>query len=122
MRLFKVSEAYLKSIQSIDPFIPQNDCLVGIIYRLYDYIYFVPMDRDDENDYDTSGNVKNSPPFMIRMKDNTGTKCYGKCLISNMFAVPYKDLVPLQNADFNNAYEKKIEYSNDNLAQLIKDN
>lgn len=119
MRLFKVSKAYLNSIQMIDKFIPKNENLVGTIYRLNGYIYFLPVNRDDENDYDADGHVKHSLPFMIRMTEETGMKCYGKCLISNMFAVPYKDLVPLTKKEFNYAYEKRIEYLKRNKTRIL---
>lgn len=119
MRLFKVSKAYLNSIQMIDKFIPKNENLVGTIYRLNGYIYFLPVNRDDENDYDADGHVKHSLPFMIRMTEETGMKCYGKCLISNMFAVPYKDLVPLTKKEFNYAYEKRLEYLKRNKTRIL---
>lgn len=119
MRLFKVSKAYLNSIQKIDKFIPKNDNVVGTIYRLNGYIYFLPVDRDNQNDYETDGYVKHSLPFMIRMSDETGKKCYGKCLISNMFAVPYKDLVPLTKNEFNTAYEKRIGYLKRNKSRIL---
>lgn len=119
MRLFKVSKMYLNSIQKIDKFIPKNDNLVGTIHRLNGYIYFLPVNRDDKTDYDADGCVKHSLPFMIRMTDETGMKCYGKCLISNMFAVPYKDLIPLTSNEFNAAYEKRIEYLKKNKTRIV---
>ena len=119
MRLFKVSKMYLNSIQKIDKFIPKNDNLVGTIHRLNGYIYFLPVNRDDKTDYEADGCVKHSLPFMIRMTDETGMKCYGKCLISNMFAVPYKDLIPLTSDEFNTAYEKRIEYLKKNKTRIV---
>ena len=43
MRLFRVTKDYLKEIQKISLFIPQQEEVLGTVLRINGYIYFLPI-------------------------------------------------------------------------------
>ena len=122
MRLFHITKQYLIEIIQIDKYILQQENVVGTIVRLNGYIYFLPILKADESDYDNNGIVKSSTPFLMRMLDTTTQKCIGKFMFSSMFAVPYKELVPVVKSELNdkllNLYNKRIEYIKKNKYRI----
>ena len=51
MRLFRVTKDYLKEIQKISSFIPQQEEVLGTVLRINGYIYFLPINNEDSSDY-----------------------------------------------------------------------
>ena len=43
MRLFRVTKDYLKEIQKISSFIPQQEEVLGTVLKINGYIYFLPI-------------------------------------------------------------------------------
>lgn len=58
------------------------------------------------------------------MYDTNTKECYGKCLLSNMFAIPYKELIAIDITSFDETtlsiMEKKLEYLKRNLDRITK--
>ena len=71
MRLFQISKQYHHEIKYIDKYIPHQENVVGTIIRLNGYIYFLPILKADDSDYDENGIVKSPTPFLMRMLDST---------------------------------------------------
>lgn len=46
MRLFRVTKDYLKEIQKISLFIPQQEEVLGTVLRINGYIYFLPINNE----------------------------------------------------------------------------
>lgn len=59
MRLFRVTKDYLKEIQKISLFIPQQEEVLGTVLRINGYIYFLPINNEDSSDYESDGTIKN---------------------------------------------------------------
>ena len=93
MRLFRVTKDYLKEIQKISLFIPQQEEVLGIVLRINGYIYFLPINNEDSSDYESDGTIKKSTPFVLRMTSSDNKKSLGKCMLANMFPVPYNCLL-----------------------------
>ena len=122
MRLFQITKPYLSNIIKIDRFIPQQEGVIGTIIRLNGYIYFLPILKADDNDYDKNGIVKSPTPFLMRMIDPSTKKCIGKFMFSSMFSVPYKELVPVLMNELDdkllNLYSKRVEYIKKNKQRI----
>ncbi|MBR3841205.1 MAG: type III toxin-antitoxin system ToxN/AbiQ family toxin [Erysipelotrichales bacterium] len=124
MKLFKVTSEYLKQVCKIDKHIINSNNSIGIVLRLNSLIYFLPIDSISPTDCATDGTILNSTPAIIRMIDNKSNKAIGKCLLSNMFAVPYNELQQLDLAalDIHSASinQKKLNYIKLNQTRIQK--
>lgn len=98
--------------------------MIGIVLRLHEMIYFLPVVCASESDYDDHHNLRKTTPAMLRMYDTKTQKYLGKCLFSNMFPIPYKALIPLQINDFKveekAIAEKKLEYLRTQMDRVVK--
>lgn len=122
MRLYKISESYYTLLQENEKNIIRSKKLIGTIIRLNHYIYFLPIDGVDESDFNDSGNLKHSPS-VFRMVDSN-QEYIGKLLLSNMFPVPYKELIQMKENDILHIsvpqLEKKLNYIKKNLDRIEK--
>lgn len=114
MKFFKPNPEYLEYIYSIDHNIINSRNMIGIVLRLNEIIYFLPIDSVSESDYDENKNLRKSTPTILRMYDLKTQDFLGKCLFSNMFPISYKDLIPYETSNLGNEEisiaEKKLEY------------
>lgn len=124
MRLFRVTKDYLKEIQKISLFIPQQEEVLGTVLRINGYIYFLPINNEDSSDYESDGTIKKSSPFVLRMTSSDNKKSLGKCMLSNMFPVPYNELLSFDFAVISenliSLFNKKIEYLKKNKSRIEK--
>ena len=122
MRLFQISKQYHHKIKQVDKYIPHQENVVGTIIRLNGYIYFLPILKADDSDYDENGIVKSPTPFLMRMLDSTNQKCIGKFMFSSMFAVPYKEIYQVFMNELDesilNLFSKQIEYIKRNKQRI----
>lgn len=123
MRLYKPNKEYIEYLFKIDTRIRYTDNLIGVPLRLNELIYFLPIDSPRKSDYDQSF-LKKSTPAFLRMIDSKTKIYYGKCLFSNMFAIPYKELevVDIKEFDDNQQLfmENKIEFIKKNYDRILK--
>jgi hypothetical protein len=123
MRLYKSSLSYLEYLHSYDDKVILSDSLIGIPIRLNELIYFVPIYAIDNTDYDNN-ELRKSSPTIMRMYDIKKNEYYGKCLLSNMFSIPYKELIPVDLTNYDKEtviiLEKKIEYIRKNISRIEK--
>lgn len=114
MRFYKPNPAYLEHIYSLDNNIINTRNMIGIVIRLNEMIYFLPVDSVSSTDYDENNKLRKTTPTILRMIDSKTGDYLGKCLFSNMFPIPYKDLIPLEINKFKkdeiSVAEKKLEY------------
>lgn len=122
MRLYKISEEYYTPLKQVEINIIRSEKMIGTITRLNGFIYFLPLDGIDESDFNSDGTLKHSPA-VFRMVDSN-QEFIGKLLLSNMFPVPYKDLLPIDEHDYSDfsiaLLEKKIEYIKRNIDRIEK--
>ncbi len=122
MRLYKISEEYYTPLKQVDINIIRSKKMIGTITRLNGFIYFLPLDGIDESDFNSDGTLKHSPA-VFRMVDSN-QEFIGKLLLSNMFPVPYKELLPIDERDYSDfsiaLLEKKIEYIKRNIDRIEK--
>ncbi len=95
MKLFRVNKEYLEHIQKDDSRLLRSTNLVGILERLNGFIYFIPITNTDNSDYNNDGSFKTNTRTIFRLIDSKQNRLIGKCLLSNMFPVPYNDVIPL---------------------------
>lgn len=123
MRLYSANREYIDYLHSIDNRIICSNNLLGIPLRLNGLIYFLPMNCPSVSDYD-NGALKKSTPTVMRMNDVNSDKCYGKLLFSNMFAIPYKELITVDVSDFDEnklaIIEKKLDFIRKNSNRIKK--
>lgn len=122
MNFFKPNYEYIEYLHQFDQNIILSKKMFGVILRLNELIYFLPIDSVTENDYDENHNLYKNNPAILRIIVNQ--ECIGKCLFSNMFPIPYMDLISLEinKIDMNNINlnEKKLEYIKKNIARIQK--
>lgn len=122
MRLYKISKEYYTPLKQVEINIIRSEKMIGTITRLNGFIYFLPLDGIDESDFNSDGTLKHSPA-VFRMVDSN-QEFIGKLLLSNMFPVPYKDLLPIDEQDYSDfsiaLLEKKIEYIKRNIDRIEK--
>lgn len=118
MKFYKVNEQYVKYLTTIDKKVSQSQNIIGIPLRMNELIYFLPYFCLDESDKDSTGKIKKTQPTIFRLFDLNTKDFYGKILLSNMFAVPYKDLAPLDYSQYS--HEQIILM--DKVLQNIKKN
>lgn len=84
---------------------------------------FLPIDSLDKTDVDEQGNIRKSTPSIMRMIDAVSQNGIGKCLLSNMFPIPYKE-VEIYELDETQAsfqlFKKKLEYVQKNKTRIEK--
>lgn len=123
MRFYKPNKDYIKYLLTVDGKIRYTDNLIGIPLRLNELIYFLPVVSPQENDYH-DGVLKKSTPTILRMVDLRTGIYYGKCLFSNMFAIPYKELKVIDMSMFDEAQlifmENKIGFIKKNYDRILK--
>lgn len=123
MRLYKPNKDYIEYLLKIDMRIRYADSFIGIPLRLNELIYFLPVDSPGESDYH-QGSLKKSTPAFLRMIDSRTKIYYGKCLFSNMFAIPYKELEIVDMSEFDAKQllfmENKIEFIKKNYDRILK--
>lgn len=124
MHFFEVSQKYINDIKKEDSHIIASNHLVGTVLRLHEKIYFLPILSLEQNDFDNDGNIRKSSPTIMRMYDIDKQEYLGKCLFSNMFPVPYKEIrtIDLSQYDFetNQLAEKILKYMNQNQTRIEK--
>lgn len=118
MKFYKVNEQYVKYLSDIDKRIVQSQNIIGIPLRMNELIYFLPYLSPDESDKDATGEIKKTQPTIFRLFDSATSDFYGKILLSNMYAVPYKDLDLL---DYSQYTQEQIILM-DKVLQSIKRN
>ncbi|WP_279161000.1 type III toxin-antitoxin system ToxN/AbiQ family toxin [Thomasclavelia cocleata] len=123
MRLYRPKSDYIQYLFDRDKRIINSENTIGVPIRLNELIYFLPIDSPSVSDYE-DGVLKKSSPTIMRMFD-LKTKIYlGKCLFSNMFSVPYKELEVVNITDFDEEkfvfVEKKLEYIKRNHDRIMK--
>ncbi|WP_279155150.1 type III toxin-antitoxin system ToxN/AbiQ family toxin [Thomasclavelia cocleata] len=123
MRLYRPKSDYIQYLFDRDKRIINSENTIGVPIRLNELIYFLPIDSPSVSDYE-DGVLKKSSPTIMRMFD-LKTKIYlGKCLFSNMFSVPYKELEVVDITDFDEEkfvlMEKKLEYIKRNHDRIMK--
>lgn len=118
MKFYKVNEQYVKFLLDIDGKIVRSQNIIGILLRLNELIYFLPYLSPDESDKDSTGEIKKTQPTIFRLFDSITGDFYGKILLSNMYAVPYKDL---QLLDYSQYSHEQIILM-DKILQNIKKN
>ncbi|MDD3028369.1 MAG: type III toxin-antitoxin system ToxN/AbiQ family toxin [Erysipelotrichaceae bacterium] len=120
----KVNIDYIEHIHNLDGNCIKSANLIGAIIRMGSYIYFIPVDSADSTDYDENGKVKKSTPAILRMFELKPNELLGKCLFSNMFPVPYKEIssldLSLNEVDKRVLFEKKLEYIKKHLDRILK--
>lgn len=111
-------------ICDLDHHLRKSDTIVGIVIRLHELIYFLPIDSLDKTDVDEQGNIRKSTPSIMRMIDAVSQNGIGKCLLSNMFPIPYKEV---ECYAFDETQEisyplllKKLEYAQKNITRIEK--
>lgn len=123
MRLYRPKNEYIKYLFEIDRRIMNSKNILGIPLRLNELIYFLPIDSPTNSDYD-NGILKKSSPTVMRMIDMKSQIYYGKCLFSNMFPIPYKELEVVDMSDFDEdklaLMEKKLEFIKKNDKRISK--
>ena len=124
VKFFKPNYDYLEYIHNIDKNIILSKNLFGIVLRINEFIYFLPIDSISQTDYDNNSNIRKTTPTILRMYDFKTQNYLGKCLFSNMFPIPYKDLIAqdIKSLDENNVLlnEKKLEYLKNNITRINK--
>ena len=88
MKLYHVKKHYIDYLSKIDPHIIISDDIKGFPLRINGLCYFIPVSLSKQDDYQG----RKSAPTIFRMYDFQKEKFYGKCLFSNMFCAPYKEL------------------------------
>ncbi|MDE6953786.1 MAG: type III toxin-antitoxin system ToxN/AbiQ family toxin, partial [Erysipelotrichales bacterium] len=123
MRFYRPKNEYIKYLFEIDRRIVNSKNILGIPLRLNELIYFLPIDSPTDSDYD-NGILKKSSPTVMRMIDMKSQIYYGKCLFSNMFSIPYKELEAVDMSDFDEdklaLMEKKLEFIKKNNKRISK--
>lgn len=124
MKFFRPNPEYIKYAYSIDKYIINTENLMGIVIRLKEMIYFLPIVSSSDSDYDENHNLRKTTPAILRMFDAKNQDYLGKCLFSNMFPIPYNDLIQLDINNFEEKQkvilEKKLEYLQSNQKRIIK--
>ncbi|MBS5111581.1 MAG: type III toxin-antitoxin system ToxN/AbiQ family toxin [Coprobacillus cateniformis] len=124
MRFYKPSPEYLNYIYSLDNNIINTKNMIGVVIRLNEMIYFLPIDSVSRTDYDENNKLRKTTPTILRMFDTKTQDYIGKCLFSNMFPIPYKDLIPLEistlKKDEISLAEKKLEYLRLQMDRVLK--
>lgn len=124
MKFFKPNSEYLDFIYAQDNNIINTKNTIGVAIRLNELIYYLPVNSVNASDYDENHNLKKSMPTILRIFDIKSQKYLGKCLFSNMFPIPYKDLIPLELDDFEECeqkvLEKKLEYLRTQMNRITK--
>ena len=124
MHFFTVNKDYIKAIKKEDSHIIMSTHLIGTVLRLHESIYFLPVLPLDKSDFDEQGNIRKSSPTIMRMYQLEEDEYLGKCLFSNMFSVPYKEInmIDLSQYDYktNQLLEKTLKYINQNQARIEK--
>ena len=88
MKLYHVKKHYIDYLSKIDQHIIISDNIKGFPLRINGLCYFIPISLSKQDDYQG----RKSAPTIFRMYDFQKEIFYGKCLFSNMFCVPYKEL------------------------------
>lgn len=97
MKLYSVSEEYIKHLQRVDRRVLSNHAVnhsrkyLGLKIVLNDFEYFLPLSSPDKQDYDETGQPRKTILPIYRMFDHNG-KILGKILINNMVPVPSSEL------------------------------
>ena len=124
MRFYKPNPEYLNYIYSLDNNIINTKNMIDIVIRLNEMIYFLPIDSVSSTDYDENNKLCKTTPTILRMFDSKTQDYLGKCLFSNMFPIPYKDLIPLEintlKKDEIPLAEKKLEYLRSQMDRVLK--
>lgn len=122
MKLYSVTQKYMDYMIEKNEKIVISKMTTGFVMRLNGFIYFIPLEQADQNDYEENGLIKRSTPSILRMIDQRSAQCIGKCLFSNMFPVPYKDVVTLNLSAIpqKELLEKQKEYLQQNESRLQK--
>lgn len=88
MKFYHVKKHYIDYLSKIDSHIIISNDIKGFPLRINELCYFIPVSLSKQDDYQE----RKSSPTIFRMYDFQKEKFYGKCLLSNMFCVPYKEL------------------------------
>lgn len=124
MRFYKPNPEYLEYIYNLDNNIINTTNVIGIVIRLNEMIYFLPVDSASSTDYDENNKLRRTTPTILRMIDSKTQDYLGKCLFSNMFPIPYKDLIPWDMNKFKkdeiSVTEKKLEYLRFQMDRVLK--
>jgi len=97
MKLYSISEQYIKYLQKTDPRVLANHAVkhtrkyLGLKLILNGSNYFLPLSSPDKMDYDKFGKPRKTILPIYRLVDNKG-KLLGKILINNMIPVPDSEL------------------------------
>lgn len=123
MKLYRPNKDYLIYLASIDDKIINSKNIIGVPLRLNELIYFLPITSPIEGGFD-DGKSKKSSPTIMKMIDVKNGTCYGRCLFSNMFAIPYKELEVIDISNFEQdkmiLMEKKLEFIRKNQKRILK--
>lgn len=123
MRLYRPKRNYIQYLFEVDRRIIHSKNILGVPLRLNELIYFLPIDSPTDNDYE-DGVLKKSSPAIMRMIDEKTNVYLGKCLFSNMFSIPYKELEVVDMIEFDeeklSIMEKKLEYIKKNQNRIKK--
>lgn len=124
MRFYKPNPEYLEYIYNLDNNIINTRNMIGIVIRLNEMIYFLPVDSVSSTDYDENNKLRKTTPTILRMIDSKTGDYLGKCLFSNMFPIPYKDLIPFEINNFKkneaSVAGKKLEYLRFQIGRISK--
>lgn len=124
MRFYKPNPEYLEYIYTLDKNIINTTNMIGIVIRLNEMIYFLPVDSVSNTDYDENNKLRRTTPTILRMIDSKTGDYLGKCLFSNMFPISYKDLIPWDMNKFKkdeiSVVEKKLEYLRFQMDRVLK--
>lgn len=124
MRFYKPNPEYLEYIYNLDNNIINTRNMIGIVIRLNEMIYFLPVDSISSTDYDENNKLRKTTPTILRMIDSKTGDYLGKCLFSNMFPIPYKDLIPFEIDNFKknetSVAGKKLEYLRFQIGRISK--
>lgn len=122
MNFYKVNSNYINYIHNIEQHCIDSIHSIGIILRIEGYIYFLPIESVDASDFNDCGEIRKSTPTILRMIEINKKELLGKCLFSNMFPVPYNEIITVDLTQYSNAIviEKKLEYIRKNMQRITK--
>ena len=70
MRFYKPNPAYLEYLYNLDNNIIKIRNMIGIVIRLNEMIYFLPVDSVSSTDYDGNNELRKTKPTILRMIDS----------------------------------------------------
>ena len=78
MRFYKPNPKYLEYIHNFDNHVINTSNTIGIVIRLNEMIYFLPVDSVSSADYDENNKLRKTTPTILRMIDSKTGDYLGK--------------------------------------------